>query len=59
MSEDKLLKTEKNNVGEVAKNKSKSDSNINENYMRQIYNSLSDDDYKPEKTVEIIQNYPI
>ncbi|WP_456095508.1 hypothetical protein [Peptostreptococcus sp.] len=57
MSEDKLLKTEKNNVGEVAKNKSNSDSNINKNYMRQIYNSLSDDDYNPEKTVEIIQNY--
>lgn len=57
MSEDKLLKTEKNNVGEAAKNKSNSDSNINENYMRQIYNSLSDDDYNPEKTVEIIQNY--
>lgn len=57
MSEDKLLKTEESNIRKVAKNKSNSDSNINKNYMRQICNSLSGDDYNPQKTVEIIQNY--
>lgn len=57
MNEDKLLKTEESNARKVAKNKSNSDSNINKNYMRQICNSLSDDDYDPQKTVEIIQDY--
>ena len=57
MNEDKLLKTEESNIRKVAKNKSNSDSNINKNYMRQICNSLSGDDYNPQKTVEIIQDY--
>lgn len=49
MSEDKLLKTE------GPKNKSKSD--INTDYMKKIYKSLSGDDYNPEITIEIIKNY--
>lgn len=57
MNEEKLLKTEESNARKVAKNKSNSDSNINKNYMRQICNSLSDDDYDPQKTVAIIQDY--
>nr|DAY22227.1 MAG TPA: hypothetical protein [Caudoviricetes sp.] len=49
MSEDKLLKTE------GPKNKSKSD--INTDYMKKIYKSLSGDDYNPKITIEIIKNY--
>lgn len=49
MSEDELLKTE------GPKNKSKSD--INTDYMKKIYKSLSGDDYNPNITIEIIKSY--